>query len=56
MINVSIFVLNIHKIALVVFGFVYNGITIIDIVNVARSFMFFNFDAQNLKTKKCLKQ
>ena len=48
--------LKIHNIALLVFGFVYNGITIIDIVNVARSFMFFNFDAQNLKTKTCLKQ
>lgn len=30
----------------ITFGFVYNGIIIIDIVNVARSFMFFNFDAQ----------
>lgn len=27
------------------FGFVYNGITIIDIAGVVGSFMFFNFDA-----------
>jgi len=31
------------------FGFIYNRIIIIDIVYVARSFMFFNFGEQNFK-------
>jgi hypothetical protein len=39
-----------------IFGFLYNGITIIDIVAVVRSFMFFNFGEQYLKFESCLNQ